>query len=133
MRRDSAVSRRRLAAASNSRRDWPPGVKRVIPINMSSQPAKLSLWAGTVRVVLCAMLGAIAVSVVPLIPVFLPEFGKGSTAESGGVQTLVYFGLMPCENIFHGPWGSIGALAGAGIGWLTLRVRRVQADRKAQE
>jgi hypothetical protein len=105
----------------------------VIPINMSSQPTKVSLWAGTVRVVLCALVGAITVSVVPLIPVFVPYIGKSNTSESGGMQTLVYFVLMTCENIFYGPWGIIGAMAGAGMGWLTLRVRRVQAARKAEE
>ena len=100
---------------------------------MSPQPAKASLRASFPRLVLCAIIGAIAVSVVPLLPTFIPPIGQGTTAEGGGAQTLVYFVWMTGENIFQTPWGFIGALAGAGIGWLTLRPRPVEAHRKADE
>ena len=100
---------------------------------MSPQPAKVSSRASFPRLVLCAIIGAIAVSAVPLLPTFIPLIGQGTTAEGGGAQTLVYFVWMTGENIVQKPWGLIGALAGAGIGWLILRPRCVKTTRKVDE
>ena len=86
-------------------------------------------WASFPRVVVCALIGAVVFSVAPLIPIFIPEIGRGRTAESGGAQTLVYFASMTGANIFYAPWGSIGAVAGAGIGWLIFRVQSSQASK----
>ena len=95
---------------------------------MPRQPAKFSLWAATVRIALCALLGAIAVSVAPLLPWIVEATGRGWSGEGDGMLVVGVGGHM-----FYAPWGSIGALVGAVLGWLTVRARRVQNRRKAGE
>jgi hypothetical protein len=98
---------------------------------MPSQPAKFSLWAATVRVVLCALLGAIAVSVAPLMPMIIHESAQGWSGERGAIPYWLVLGVD--GNMFFAPWGGVGALVGAVLGWLTVRARRVQNRRKAGE
>ncbi|MSU62825.1 MAG: hypothetical protein EXS31_10580 [Pedosphaera sp.] len=96
---------------------------------MSSQPVKDSLWSCTIRVVLCALAGAFTFSI---LIAFAEGFRWiGSSSEGGGLMVgLFWLSLLMLEKLFLTPWGTIGALVGAGIGWLTLRARRGQDQRK---
>lgn len=101
--------------------------EHVISTNQSSR------WAGVVRVIQFALIGALAFSVTPLTPENLYQFGPGKCAECGGVLAMLGIVLMTSANMIQEPWGLIGALVGAVIGWLTIRARRVQHQRKAEE
>lgn len=103
-----------------------------MPINMSSQPTQVSWWASTVRVVLCALAGALTFSILLILLEGFHWIDRSS--ESGGlVNNLLWLFLLMFEKLFLTPWGAIGALVGAGIGWLTIRARRGQDQRKADK
>ncbi len=90
------------------------------------------MWSCTVRVVLCALAGALSFSIVLIFSEGFHWIGR--SAESGGLMhNLFWLSLLVWEKLFLTPWGTIGALFGAGIGWLTVRVRRAQNHRKADE
>ena len=93
-------------------------------ISLSGRSANVPWLARLPRLLIGAAIGAIACSLVPLLPTFLPLIGAEKTAESGGLQTLIYVVWMTGENIFYGPWGLIGCLAGASLSWLGLRARQ---------
>src|SRR5688572_13877217 len=96
---------------------------------MADRLSQIRSRSTIVGIVLCAVIGAIACSVVPVIPEFIPDIGRPRTAESGGLQTLVYFVWMTWENIVYSPWGILGALAGASIGWVVFRPRPLSETR----
>jgi len=100
---------------------------------MSSLPTKSSRWGGVVRVIQFALIGALAFSVAPLTPEILHQFGPGKCAECGGVLAMLGIVLMTSTNMIQEPWGSIGALVGAAIAWITLRAPHVQHEGKADE
>lgn len=103
-----------------------------MPINMSSPPTKVSFWASTFRVGLCALAGALTFSILLIL---LEGFHWiDSSSESGGLMhNLLWLFLRMFEQLCLTPWGAIGALVGAGIGWLSFRPRRGQDHRKADE
>lgn len=46
------------------------------------------------------------------------------TSESGGTAyNLVWFVRFLLENLFHSPWGLLGALVGAAVAWRWTRRR----------
>jgi len=63
------------------------------------------------------------------MPMIIHESAQGWSGERGAL--LHWFVLGFGANLFDAPWGIIGALVGAVIGWLTVRVRRAQNHRKA--
>ena len=90
------------------------------------------MWSGTVRVVLCALVGALTFSILLIFSAGFHWIGESS--EAGGfTYNLFWLARLVWEKLFLTPWGIIGAMAGAGIGWLTLRARRAQNHRKVDE
>lgn len=72
---------------------------------------------------LCAGAGALLSAVLFMFSGGYRWIGRSS--ESGGLaHNLVWFALLLFETLFQTPCGLMGALVGAGLGWLTRSMRR---------
>lgn len=99
---------------------------------MSSPSTQVSRWAGAVRVVQFALIGALLFSVAPLLPDINYQFGPGKCAECGGLLAMLGILLKTSMNMIQEPWGPFGAVAGAVVAWLTQRARRIQRERTGE-
>lgn len=99
---------------------------------MSAQPTKVSLWASALRVFLSALAGALTFSILLVLSGGFRWIDRSS--ESGGpAHNLLWLSFLIIEKLFLTPWGAIGALVGAVIGWLTVRTRHFPECRKAEK
>jgi len=99
---------------------------------MSSAAPKASRWTGAVRVIQFALIGALGFSAAPLAPKIYHEFGPGRCDECGGIMALLGILVLTAMNMCGTPWGLIGALVGAGVGWRAVRARRAQEPQKSE-
>jgi hypothetical protein len=77
----------------------------------------------TPRILLGALGGALACSLLMIVAQGYRWMER--TPEGGGlIHNLVWLALLLFQTLFQSPWGALGALIGAAIGWLTLSSRR---------